>query len=308
MSKIQDLNEFINLLDQGYTNEQLAAKYSCGITTIKRFKSKHSLVGFKTNSKPLSNKEILQVTSLVENGKSLSEISQLTAKSEYVLKKYLPDELYTRIISNSRNAFSRNLVKADIRAIFQPCEHSAYICGVLQSDGYITSDGYIGLTARDRDFVDNFAKFFKTSVREVTKNDSTYYGCRFKDVRNIEKFKNVTNILPQKTYTSYNIPAWILTNESYMFHFIAGVFDGDGWVYKVKDRKDTFEIGIEQHANSKPFLDKVNEYLGWSTYGTDNTYRVQTKSKSKVKEFYDWYSQIDYIMLRKVSVFDESYL
>lgn len=308
MQKIPSKIEFISMLEKGYTNEQLSAHYNCGISTIKRYKKDNDLVGYKTNAKPLTTAQIVAVTSLAEQGLSLQQISTKIGKSDYVLKKYLPDTLYSQIITNSRNVFSSNLIKADITPIFTASKHSAYICGVLQSDGYLTSDGYIGLTAKDRDFVEQFAKFFKTGVRETVQNGNTYFGCRFKDVRNLEKFKSITNIYPQKTYSSYNIPTWISTNEEYMHYFIAGVFDGDGWVSKVSGRRDTLEIGIEQHAASAKFLRRINEYLEWNVYETDSTFRIHTKGKQAVRDFYSWYSQVDYIMLRKVSVFDSVYL
>lgn len=308
MQKISDLKEFISLLDQNFSNEQLSAYFNCGISTIKRFKTKHNLIGYKTNSKPLSTKEITAITSLTDRGKSLQEICKLLGKSDYIIKKYVPNELYLRILTNSKNTFISNLIKADISNIFNPTDHSAYICGVLQSDGFLTSDGYIGVTAKDYDLVKGFANFFKTGVRSMNKENTTYYGCRFKDVQNLEKFKKITNIYPQKTYLSYNIPEWIKNNTSFIFNFIAGVFDGDGWVYPIKDRPNTIEIGIEQHINSKPFLLLINNYLGWNTYETDSTFRIHTKKQDKVKDFYNWYSNIEFIMLRKVSVFDSVYL
>lgn len=308
MSKIQDLQEFTSLLDQGYTNEQLSAYYTCGVTTVKRFKSENRLNGYKTNAKPLSDKQLMEIEAFAESGKSLENIASLTGRTNYILKKYLPKELYSRIIVNSRNVFSRNLIKADVTQIFSPTANAAYICGVLQSDGFLTSDGYIGLTVKDRDLAEEFARFFKTGVREVVQDGKTYYACRFKDIRNLEKFKEVTNIYPRKTYDSYVIPNWIHTNDSFMYHFIAGVFDGDGWVSIVKNRESTVEIGIEQHRYSKKFLETINEYLGWSTYCTEDTFRIHTKCKDKTEKFYTWYSQIEYIMLRKVSVLDGIYL
>lgn len=299
--------DLIKLLDQKYTNEQLAAFFNCGITTIKRAKTSLNLVGYKTNSRPISIKEIEEIEALVEKGFPLQKIVEKTGKSVHLLKKYVPDALYTRIITNSRNAFSANSIKADISNIFKPNKASAYICGVLQSDGFITSDNYIGLTAKDKDFVQHFADFFSTGLREVHTDNKVYYGARFKDIRNVEKFKAVTNILPNKTYSSYIIPDWIKTNTEFMYAFITGVFNGDGWVYKLKDR-NACEIGIEQHILSKKFLTDINEYLCWNTYSGDGTYRLSTKAHDKVYEFYNWFSQSEFALLRKVEVLDSVFL
>lgn len=306
---IQDTNEFISLLNKGYSNEQLAKYFNCGVTTIKRFKKNNGLIGYKTNAKPLSIKEIQNIEALVSKGMSLQQICEKLGKSDYILKKYVSSELYNRIIINSRDAFTANLIKADITNIFIPNEYSAYICGLLQSDGCLTRDGCIKFVSKDVDLANSFARFFKTVPRKTIINTRTYYVCSFKDVKNLEKFKNVTNILPSKTYSSYIIPDWIKNNDSFMFHFIAGVFDGDGWVSKIDNTR--LELGIEQHVLASKFLQEINNYLGWSEYDyskyahNKQSFRIATKSTEKVLKFYTWYSKIEFIMLRKVSVLDE---
>ena len=311
MTKISDISEFIILLDKGYTNEQLAKYYSCGVTTVKRFKNQHGLVGYKTNSRPLSVKEIQCINSLCDKGLSLQQICEQLGKSDYILKKYLPDELYTRIIFNSRQVFAANLIKADITPIFNPTTESAYICGLLQSDGCLSSSGYISFLSKDEDLALKVATFFKTGIRV---DREKYYLCKFKDIRNLEKFKKITNILPNKTYSSYNIPDWIKNSDEHMFNFIAGVFDGDGWVHIVKDKKDTIELGISQHILSSNFLREINKYLGWNEYDyskyspSRQMFRIATKSKIKTREFYNWYKTIEFIMSRKLSVFESIYL
>lgn len=304
---IIEKEKLVELLNQQYTNNQIAAYFKCGITTVKRAKTKFNLVGYKTNSKPLTKKQLQCITELATNGLSLQQICKDIGISEHVLKKYTDSDLYNRIITNSREVFISNLIKADISKIFKPTLESAYMCGVLQSDGFVTSDNYIGITTKDRDFTTQFAKFFSTPIRVVKKESKTYYACRFKDIRNIDKFKQVTNIYPQKTYSCYNIPTWISSNENFVFSFIVGVFNGDGWVYKVKDR-NTCEIGIEQHINSKNFLLQLNKYLKWNTYETDSTFRIHTKSKELVNYFYSWYSISEFALLRKVAILDSVFL
>lgn len=298
----------VNLLDQGYTNEQISAHFNCGITTVKRAKTKFNLVGYKTNSKPLSIKELTEIEALINKGNGIQQVKRLTGVTAYRLKKYLPNTLYKSMLVQGHENFVRNQIKADITRIFIPSKKSAYICGVLQSDGYLTNDGYIGLTAKDRDFVEDFAKFFNTSAREIIGSSSnTYYSVKFKDVRNLEKFKAITNIYPRKTYSEYTIPLWITSNEDFLYEFIVGLFNGDGWVHRPAGR-NTCEIGIEQHIANKGMLDFINLRLGWSTYSHESYYRIHTKTISKVREFYDWYSKSDNVMLRKVTTLDQIFL
>ena len=291
----------------GYTNEQLSAYFNCGITTVKRAKSSYGLVGYKTNSKPLSTRELIEIEALVYQGKGLRNIEKLTGITSYRLKKYLPSELYKLSIVQGHEEFVKNLIKADISPIFSASKKSAYICGVLQSDGYLTTDGYIGITAKDRDFVLDFANFFSTSIREVVKDDSTYFSARFKDVKNLEKFKEVTNIHPRKTYSEYIIPRWIMSNDTFLHEFIVGVFNGDGWVSRVAGR-NTCEIGIEQHISNKNMLNTINNQLNWAIYSSDPYYRIHTKTAGTVQSFYDWYSLSENALLRKVAVLDQIFL
>lgn len=296
------------LLIKSYTNEQLSAYFNCGITTIKRAKRELNLVGVKDNKKPLSNDQLNCIQTLTEQGKSLIEISKTTGISDYCIRKYCPKELYTRIIINSRKLFAINKIKAKIDNIFIANEESAYICGILQSDGYLTSDGYIGLSSIDKELVTHFARFFSTITHTdntLTSAGNTVYYAKFKDVRNIEKFKQVTGIYPQKTYSEYKIPEWIQSNTMYMRSFIVGVFNGDGSVTKPAGR-NTCGIHIEQHVSQKNFLQLINKYLNWGEYFTkENKYfRIQTKTINVVKDFVDFYCSSEYALLRKVEVLE----
>lgn len=294
----------IECLNKGFTNEQLSKYFNVGVSTIKRAKLKYGLVGYKTNSKPLSTSQIVCIEQLTNNGYTLQQIVSKLGISDYIIKKYIPESLYIRILNNTKEAFIQNKLKAKIDNIFIPSNASAYICGVLQSDGYLTSDNYIGLTVKDKDFADYFAKFFQTSVNFTNKG---YYQVRFKDIRNIEKFKQITGIYPQKTYSNYEIPEWIKTNEEFFLSFIVGVFNGDGWVYKLKDR-NICEVGIEQHRYSGGFLQELNKVLQWNFYINDATARISSKNLNIVQNFYNWYSLSEFAMLRKVTILDEVYL
>lgn len=301
--------QLVQCLNSKFTNDQLAAYFNCGVSTIKRAKTKFSLVGYKTNSKPLTTKQVECIEQLAIQGKSLQQVCQKTGLSAYIIKKYVPESLYSRILVNCKETFIQNKLKARIDNIFIPNEESAYICGVLQSDGYLTSDNYIGLTTKDKDFVLHFAKFFNTNVNEVlTKDNKLYYQAKFKDIRNVEKFKAVTNIYPNKTYSNYTIPEWIKANDAFLLSFIVGVFNGDGWVSVVKDRNNTCEVGIEQHRYSGGFLQEINKLLKWNFYINDATARISSKNHSTVHDFYTWYALSEFALLRKVSVLDTIHL
>lgn len=296
-------DELEHLLVSGYTNEQLAAHFSCGTTTIKRRKLEFNLVGVKDNSKPITKNQIICIEALIEQGYCTEQIIKQTGISVHRLRRYLPDITYSRIITNSAEQFRQNKLKANMSKLFIPSSESAYICGVLQSDGYLTSDGYIGLTAKDKDFVNYFAEFFGTKVRDFERDGSSYYVAAFKDIRNIEKFKQITNIYPNKTYSSYVIPDWIKSNTEFYKSFLVGVFNGDGYVYR-PPMHNTCDIGIEQHSLSRPFLKEINKVLDWNEYSYPDSFKICTKKIDSVKNFYDWYSVSEFALIRKVSVLD----
>lgn len=305
-----DKNTLIELLDKSYTNEQLAAYFNCGITTIKRRKKEFGLIGHKTNCKPLNTEQHSEVISLAISGKTLEQISKITKISDYRIKRYVSKDTYLQIICNGREAFTNNKIKADISNIFIPNKNSAYICGVLQSDGYLSSAGYISLAASDIDFVQNFARFFKTNVITLAKPDECHkqmFKASFKDIKNIEKFKQVTNIEPRKTYINYNIPLWISENDEFMWEFVVGVFNGDGWIYKVKDRDNTFELGISQHSNQADFLKILADFLGWNYYPQHKSgvATIQTKKLDIVKYFKDNYIKSNNCMYRKLNIINQ---
>jgi hypothetical protein len=302
-----DKTKFVELLDCGYTNEQLAKYFDKGITTIKRFKSKNGFNGYKTNAKPLTEAQIAEVNTLAGSGYTLEGVCKSTGISDYRIKKYVSSTIYALLLSNGHKEFVKNLIKADITPVFSPTAKSAYICGVLQSDGYLTKDGYIGLTAKDSDFVEDFARFFKTGVRTVVIKNETYYSAKFKDVRNLEKFKEITGIYPNKTYTEYKIPTWISTNLEFFHEFIIGVFNGDGWAYKVSGR-NACEVGIEQHRYNAGMLKQISNLLGWNHYISGDYCRISTKAYDVVDRFYEIYSQSENALLRKVQVLDQVYL
>lgn len=288
-----DLTEFKALLDERYTQEQLAAKYNCSVYTIKKYKKDNGLIGYKTNKKPLRDKDIQFLEACASEGKTLAESCKLLGLSVETVVKYLPKSLHTRLTTNSRESISNMHRRGSLEGFLVPTTECAYFIGLLQSDGNISREGTVKLAAKDKDMVLPFAKFINSSVVDL---GNGMWGAQVKHVKLTDKFKQVTNILPNKTYTAYEIPTWVYSNEEYMWNFIIGVFNGDG---SIAAKNSGVQLQIEQHSSQAEFLKKLNTILGWNVYLYDYA-KVQTSKRSICEQFYNIYSNNEFSLLRKV--------
>jgi hypothetical protein len=290
--------QFQLLLDSGYTNDQLAGHFSCSVNSVKAFKRANNLVGYKTNSKPLSISELNTISAYIDKGTALNKVAELIGISSYRLEKYLPKSMYSNLVMNSREALSNNHRIGSLKNFLEPSSLTAYMVGYFQADGCLTSDGYVTIGSIDKDLVRQVAQYMGSNItsRERPGYD-TFFTTKVKDVRNIEKFKEVTGILPKKTYTGYEIPDWIKLDVDFMENFIVGVFNGDGSVAAKRPKHP--QLQVEQHTSQLEFLKTINAHLNWSVY--NYTYaKIQTSSRDKCSRFLDLYGNNENALVRKV--------
>lgn len=290
--------QFQVLLDSGYTNDQLAAHFACGVSSVKAFKRANNLVGYKTNSKPLSTNDLNAISAHISKGTALNKVVELTGISSYRLEKYLPRSMYSNLVMNSREALSNYNRIGSLKNFLEPSSLTAYMVGYFQADGCLSSDGYVTISSIDKDLITQVARYIESNVitRERPGFD-TIFTARVKDVRNTEKFKEVTGILPRKTYTGYVIPDWIKLDADFMEDFIVGVFNGEGSVAAKRPRHP--QLQIEQHTSQLEFLRTINAHLDWRVY--NYTYaKIQTSSRDKCSRFLDLYGNNENALVRKV--------
>lgn len=293
---IIDKDEMKKLLEDGYTIEQLAAYFKCSTTTIKRRKKEYGLLGIKTNKKPITEEELATIVKLSKENYGLKDISIKLNINTHRLLKYLSKELYTKLVNNSKASLGNNLRIGSLKNVFTANNYSAYIIGYLQADGCITKDGYITATSKDLELIYYCTKFFLCN----TLKEGRYFKFSLKDYKNIETFKKITGLTPNKTYTGYSIPEWILNNDIYLQYFIVGLFNGDGWVTKVDNHR--VELGIEQHISQSNFLKTINTFLGWNYYESGNTCKIQSKKKEVIREFASIYLFNEFSLSRKKQI------
>lgn len=291
--------KFKELLDNRFTNEQLAAHLNCSIYDIKKYKRDNNFIGYKTNKKPLTVKDINFLESCVDKGLGFSQSCKLLGISTTTVAKYIPRALHELLNANSMSILADSHRVGTLSNFIKPSNNTAYFCGLLQSDGNITDDGCVNFVNKDKDLVLDLAKFMGSNV-SIYKGE--VYRTQVKEVKLTEKFKQLTGIYPRKTYTNYTIPEWILANEEFVWSFIVGVFNGDGSV--AKKREGTVQLQIEQHSSQTEFLQTLNKYLGWKFYSYDYA-KVQTSDTSICKKFFNIYSNNEHALLRKVARFEE---
>lgn len=145
-------------------------------------------------------------------------------------------------------------------------EVEAYLLGFFYADGYIAykdkkRKNYhmfgITLSKKDEDFLNKIADILsvKTKIRKTTANGGKYEVVELK-IFNVEFVRTLMRlgIKPRKTYENDadiidNVPSHLLN------HFIRGFFDGDGSVWKQKNKN--YGIGIV--SLNKKLLEKIEQ-------------------------------------------------
>lgn len=292
--------ELYECILRGYTNEQLAKHFNCGITTIKRNKKYYGFVGLKTNKKPISDLELKVVTEEAEKGNTVSYVSNKLGISTHRLKTYVPTEVYEKLVSNSRESTNNQARIGSLEKLLEPCKETAYLVGYLQADGCITSKGYITATSIDKELIYYCAKFFGA---KILKNNKDQYHFSVGHIKLLEKIKRATGLVPNKSYIEYKVPDWISSDNTNLEYFIVGLFNGDGWAYKLKD-SNRIELGIVQHSVQKPFLEQINRKLGWNLYeqSTKSSCTLQTKKKEVIDRFANFYLINPFALSRKKEI------
>ena len=135
----------------------------------------------------------------------------------------------------------------------------AYAVGLLATDGCLSPPGHlIDLTSKDREQLENFRHCIGVDLK-ITKKYSggrEYLRIQFKNVL-FYSFLISIGLTPakSKTLSKLAIP------EKYFFHFLRGVFDGDGSIYSYWDPrwKSSFMFYVCFASASRAFIDWLRE-------------------------------------------------
>ena len=294
----------IEKMDEGLTAIQLANFFSCSTSTIKRRKKEFDLVGYKTNERPLSNVELQKLESLANKGIAFNEACKEIGRTPNTVRKYIPTNIHNILKNNGFTKLSEAKRKASFAKFLEPTNFTAYIIGYLSADGNISKDGVIRALSIDYDLIKLCSNFTGANINLAKENK--YYTFTAKDTRFLEQVKEISGLVPNKTYIRYEIPLWIKESPVFLEYFLVGLFNAEGWAYKVKDRKNVVEIGITQHLNQMPFLSELNSLLplGWNEYTRESPGKatIQTKKRDTVHTFAKIYCYNEYALARKADI------
>ncbi|WP_297489098.1 ATPase, T2SS/T4P/T4SS family [Thermococcus sp.] len=120
-----------------------------------------------------------------------------------------------------------------VRLVREVDEKLAYAVGVLLGDGYISSNGYyLSATFDDGEymkaFVDSISEFLPESRPSIRGNGTSTvvtYGSKIFAEFLVRAFG-----IPNGKKGNWDVPHLILSNDELVRHFLAGLFDADGYV------------------------------------------------------------------------------
>lgn len=238
--------------------------------------------------------------------RSISKLSDKYGLNRKTIVKYIKNEGIK--IENSCNASSFN------EHIFQKIdtEEKAYWLGFLYADGYTTVNRHevgLSLAIKDIDHLKKFNKFLSYS-KGLNIQESHQFGSKSNlnskgeemymvktAIRNINLWTDLNNAgcIPNKSLI-LTFPSQDILPKQLILHFIRGYFDGDGTlgIYKHSVSNPTLEESL-MFVGTKPFLEKVQEYLGkgflmQKTNCNKLTYRLSystTKANKAARLMYD---------------------
>lgn len=132
----------------------------------------------------------------------------------------------------------------------------AYAVGLLATDGCLSPPGHlIDLTSNDREQLENFNRCVGVDFRIAAKRSSTTKNALRVQFKNVLFYDFLLSIgltpAKSKTLGPIKVP------DKYFFHFLRGVFDGDGCTYSYWDPrwKSSFMFYLCFASASPVFLD-----------------------------------------------------
>ena len=186
-------------------------------------------------------------------------------------------------------------------------EKSAYWLGFLYADGFVRmkdgKSGELKLKLKDTD-KSHIEKFLK----DINCNKPIKCG-----IDNKSKFCSVTvysNLLVNKLFdlgcVNNKTQKIRLPNleDGLMNHFIRGYFDGDGSIFKVKNRPNSFVVSI---CSNKNFNEDVIKFLGYGKdFKFDNYSVIKINRLVEITKFRDYiYTNANTFLERKLIKFKE---
>ena len=272
-----------------------------------------------------TKEEVSDICNSYKNGASRNSLCKKYHCSDRTITKVLNKNNIEIIRGNfGINHNSRYKINEEYFDLDNQTENSAYILGILASDGCVSSKEnqvYIELQRCDKELLEKINKELKNErpVKDYHNNSKNYDNSKlyFFSKRIKEKLA-LYNIIPKKTYYSNN-DFMQNVKEEYYIDFIRGLFDGDG---SIKWVNGTIEWQIDSSSYAtvnhiQKILKENYNILSKVSKREINInrkiplYRVYFYGKENSKKIYQLFYQNNYngiYLERKKKTFEELFL
>lgn len=166
----------------------------------------------------------------------------------------------------------------------------AYLLGLIFSDGSISTKGHqINISSKDQELI--------KTCKEILKTDKPIYHYQnyYALVISSQRFHNSLKkhgVLTRKSWKEYGLPT---LSKLLMWHFIRGIFDGDGSFY-IDDRSKWKYLCASFSCGSQRFLQEIKEWLKKQNIKTQNirfdrkpndkgSWQLRISRKEAIKKF-----------------------
>jgi intein-encoded DNA endonuclease-like protein len=187
-------------------------------------------------------------------------------------------------------------------------EGKAYLLGLIFADGNISKNGNrINISSNDKNLIEICRKLLKTNapIHRSQNNFSLFLG----NPKIYESLRR-NGVLPRKSWKEYSIPK---IPENLRWHFLRGVFDGDGSFY-IDDRGKWKYLCASLCCGSGKFLQEIKEWLEKQNIKTQNIrfdrktdnkgcWQLRITSREAIKKFTNYlYKNSNYFLNRKYKI------
>lgn len=257
----------------------------------------------------MTNEEEIEIINKRKNGVRLTQIM-----NEYSIKS--PKTIYDIIKRNGikKVGNKKYIVDENYFSIIDS-EEKAYWLGFLYADGYVrlknNRSGQLKfkLSVKDRNHIDLFNSCVNSNYKIKDYTSSVKYKGGFSksnvselSIYNTKIVKDLIRLgcVNKKTF-SIRMPD---IEKSLHRHFIRGYFDGDGNIYKNKNRSNSFQVSI---ASNFEFNSDIKDILGYGRiYKNGNIHLLIFSKLSEVLDFYNYiYDNSTIYLLRKKQIFEK---
>ena len=290
--KPENKEEFISIYNKLKSSIKVAEYYGVCKKTILKYAKR---IGYKNKYRnELSAEEIKYVLSNYNLKTSINLAKELNVSKSYITKIWRENNLSGK--QTRRYYLNENYFEVI------DTNDKAYILGVIASDGCVYKrEHHVGVLSftfhiQEKDIIDILIKYIKLEYKEhTTENRISLQINSDKIVSDLKKY----NITPRKTWI---YSPYILKDDSLMWAYIRGYFDGDGSIYYANKKENTpssYEISFCGNKNTMNFFNNFFHKFDIKSYiHKDNRRKYsqdfyivrikENKSKSKfIKYLYE---------------------